>query len=188
MTSKQNIKAEASEINRMINGGVSFEVEVTIKRRKPGILGCIRKREQAKEKRKYTIYEPTLAVLDRLAAEQIKMEIDEKEMQSDLYRDKARRLAHDHAMRAARCLAILVVGEEGYKAQSCGSYCRYIYDHKKVDKLTTLFAHSIEPSKLTALTLLANTISNLGDFTNSIRLMSAARITAPVLVEENGKD
>ena len=50
MTSKQNLKAEASEINRMINGGgVSFEVD-DYQRRKPGILGCIRKREQAKEK------------------------------------------------------------------------------------------------------------------------------------------
>ena len=187
MTTKQKKEAEASEINRLIESGVTFEVTVTVKKRKPGVLGYLQQRQRVEEKRRYTMHEPTLAVLDRLAAEQVQMAMDEKEMQSDIFRDKARRLAHDHAIRAARCLAIMVAGEEAFTVQQRGSYCRYTYDEKSVNKLADLFAHNIEPSKLTSLTILANTISNLGDFMNSIRLMSAARITAPALVEENAE-
>ena len=187
MTTKQKKEAESSEINRLIEAGVSFEVTVNVRKRKPGPLGYILPRTRTQEKRRYTMHEPTLAVLDRLAAEQVQMAMDEREMQSDFFRDKARKLAHDHALRTARCLAILVAGEEAFSVQQRGSYCHYTYDEKSVGKLAELFAHNIEPSKLTSLTILANTISNLGDFTNSIRLMSAARITAPALVEENAE-
>ena len=48
-----------------------------------------------------------------------------------------------------------------------------------INKWTTLFFHTIKPSKLVGLSEAVTSVSNLGDFINSMRLMSGARTTQP---------
>ena len=64
---------------------------------------------------------------------------------------------------------------------------RWIEDTKKLDELTSLFARKIKPSILYKLYVLVNTMGNLGDFMNSIRLISTERTTMPIRIEENNE-
>lgn len=47
------LEREQSELRQMIGEGITFDVEVTYTRRKPGLLGFFRKREKITE-RKYS--------------------------------------------------------------------------------------------------------------------------------------
>ena len=184
MTQQERIDAERQELNLLINRGVNFDVERTVYKRIPGIIGFFKPRVKTTETLKFNIQEPTLSTLDRLSAEQIELVIDEAVMQSDNGVAQARKMVNQHCKRLARIVAIAALGQDYMQTVQAGGIVRYIPDHKKLDQLTEIFYKNIKPSKLLQLTILVNTMSNLGDFTNSIRLMSAARTTIPIRIEE----
>jgi hypothetical protein len=187
MTDKEKINAEKQELNLLINNGMTFTIERTVYRRPAGFCSFLKRRVPEKESIQFKIEEPTLSTLDRLAAEQIDLVIDETIMQSDAGITEAKKLTHDHAGRMARILAIAVLGQDYLKPIQIGSRVKYEYDDKRLDELTELLKNNIKPSKLVQLTLMVNTMSNLGDFINSIRLMSATRTTMPTLIEVKEK-
>jgi hypothetical protein len=164
------LEAEKRELNLLINNGLSFEIEKTVKKRQKGFLGFFKKRVRETEKMKFTIQEPTLYTLDRLSREQIEFSIDEKDFRLNGVA-KVRGLVLDHSRRCARIVAIAVLGN-GWE------------DRTRLQALENLFFKTIKPSKLMDLVRLINTMSNLGDFMNSIRLMSAVRTTMPGRIEE----
>lgn len=178
MTDFDKIQAEKAEINRLIQNGLSFQIDRKLTKR--GLFG----KKQSNETQAFTMYEPTLAVLDRLAKEQLELDADEKELMSGNGQNEARRLAAKHAKRMARIVAIAVLGEDLFIPERVGGMNRYQEDSKSLRKLTALFENSLRPSKLIQLVHLINTMSNLGDFCNSIRLMSVNRTTMPDRIEE----
>ena len=104
MTENDNSKLEAleleqSELRLMIQEGVTFDVDVTHYRRKPGFWGYFRKREKVTEKRVFKIEEPTLNTLDRLSALWLQMEIDETRLQEADYLNAAKKMANKEAKR-----------------------------------------------------------------------------------------
>lgn len=181
-------EAEKQELNRLIEKGVTFEVERTIRAKQHGFLGFIKPKVEKKETLKFTIQEPTLSTLDRIADEQIELKIDESIMSSDNGLQEAKKLVGEHGRRLAKIIAIAVLGQDGLKQTNGVGGIKYVYDYKRLEELTELFFHNVKPSKLIQLTIFINTMGNLGDFTNSIRLMSAARTTMPILVGENKED
>ena len=68
-------------------------------------------------------------------------------------------------------------------AEGSGKFVVYV---KRLNELTSLFTRRIKPSRLYQIYILIQTMCNLGDFLNSIRLMSADRTTMPIRIEENG--
>lgn len=180
------LEQEKAELNALINKGVSFEVadtKIEVKRR---FFGLIKKRVVVEVKRRFKIEEPTLGTLDRLSAEWIEFAIDEATLQSDDGMQKARTLAHSHSMRCAKVVALAVLGSDYLiPTPGKGGVVRYVEDTKELEYLTYLFARQIKPSKLYQLYVLINAMCNLGDFLNSIRLMSADRTTMPIRIEEN---
>lgn len=186
MTDEQKIEAEKQELNLLVNRGVSFDVERTIYRRPKGLFGIFKKRIPTKEKLKFQIQEPTLSTLDRISSEAVEMIIDETIVSSDAGLSEARKLTNQHALRCAKIIALAVLGQDYMKTIQSGNQVKYIPDNKRLEELTRLFAENVKPSKLMQLTLLVNTMSNLGDFMNSIRLMSGARTTMPNRIEDNG--
>lgn len=182
---KTSLEQEKEELNALIRKGVNFEVKdiqvVTTKR----FFGLIRKRQLVEVVRKFTIEEPTLSTLDRLSSEWIELAIDEKAMKSDDAMVKARTMAHKHSIRCARIVAIAVLGVDRLKCSIKGGVPHYVEDTEKVEALTDLFARTIKPSRLHQFAVLVNSMSNLGDFMNSIRLMSTDRTTMPIRIEEN---
>lgn len=182
---KTDLEKEKSELNALIKKGVSFEVKDFEVVKKKRFFGLFRKKELVEVTRKFTIEEPTLSTLDRLSSEWIEFAIDEKAMQSADAMVKARTFAHEHSIRCARIIAIAVLGVDRLVCKTKGGYPHWVEDTEKLNKLTDLFARSIKPSKLHQFAILVNSMSNLGDFMNSIRLMSTDRTTMPIRIEGN---
>ena len=181
----QALEAEQNELRLMIKDGITFDIEVTHYRRKPGILGYFRKREKVTEKRVFKIEEPTLNTLDRLSALWLQMEIDETRLQEADYLNAAKKMANKEAKRLAEVVATAVLGEDYYTAIDKGGYFKRTENKQELKRLTSLFLHTVKPSELFTLAVLITNVSNLGDFINSIRLMGATRTSDPThLIEQ----
>ena len=177
---------EKQELNRLIGKGMVIEVNRNILERK-GFWGLFKKPTKKTETLTFTINEPTLSTLDRLSSEQIELYIDEKVMRSEDGVCEAKKLSKEHARRMAKIVAIAVLGQDYVIATKKRGVVKYLYNDSLLNELTEIFFHSVKPSLLLEYIMLISTISNLGDFTNSIRLMSAARTTMPILIEESKK-
>ena len=185
MDIEKNIEAERQELNLLISKGVTFDLQRTIYVRRKGIFGILKKRVKQAENTKYTIKEPTLSVLDRISAEQIDLTIDENIMSSEKGVQQAKKMVLEHGRRMARIIAIAVLGTDALQTILGSGGVKYVYDFKRLDQLTEILFMNLKPSKLYQLAFMVNTMSNLGDFTNSIRLMSASRTTMPIRIEES---
>lgn len=171
---------EMAELNRLIGRGLKFKVERVKMIRRPGFFGRFRRPVKKTETLEFELHEPTLAVLDRLGAEGLEMEIDENVMSSSDGVSAARALTAKHAIRMARYVAIAVLGEDYTTPVDKGNgVIKYVEDRAKLKELTELFAHCIKPSQLYKLVIAINTIANMADFTNCIRLASSNRTTIP---------
>ena len=180
------LEQEQNELRHMINQGLTFDVEVTYSRRRPGFFGFFRKREKVTEKRVYTIYEPTLATLDRLSALWLEMEIDETRLNDAHYLATARSMANKEAKRLAEVVAVAVLGEDLYDTTEKAGTFIYKPNEDRLQHLASTFFHVVKPSQLFTLAVLITNVSNLGDFISSIRLMSATRTSDPManLIEQ----
>jgi hypothetical protein len=186
MKKEEKIKAEHEELNKLIRNGMFFTVERRVYRRQPGFRGYLRKRELIVTQEKLVVQEPTLAILDEVAAEQIELEIDEEKLSKTDWMNIVNKMKYDHSRRLARIVALHVLGEDYFICTQRGSAVEYTKDKKRLKELTDLIQHGTKPSYLSQLAEMVSTISNMGDFTNSIRLMSASRTTMPILVEQKG--
>lgn len=181
-----SLEQEQNELRHMINQGLTFDVELTYTRRRPGFFGFFRKREKITEKRVYKIQEPTLATLDRLSALWLQMEIDETRLGDDNYLATARQMANKEAKRLAEVVAVAVLGEDYYDITEHRGAFSYKPNEDRLQRLAATFFHAVKPSDLFTLAVLITNASNLGDFISSIRLMSATRTSDPMgnLIEQ----
>ena len=182
------LQQEKNELNALIRHGITFEVkdtEVSVKRR---WFGLRRKKTIREVTHRFTICEPTLAVLDRLSAEWIEFQIDDEKLQSTDGMARARNMVRTQAERCARVVAIAVLGEECWIPQPHGTVTIWKEDTARIEELTRLFMRHVKPSKLHQLFVLINTTCNLPDFLTSIRLMQTERTTTPNRIERNNTD
>lgn len=172
---------EREELNILVKQGIRFSITRKVRRRKRGLKGLFQRPQVDTVKEDFVIQEPTLSVLDRLSAIWVEMGVD-KDLSGGGTEvlAAAKRTVKDNAKRMARIIAIAVLGED-YHITEIGANGRvkHYNDDKELDRLTALFAHTIKPSKLVGLAEIVTSISNLGDFINSMRLMSGARTTQP---------
>jgi hypothetical protein len=184
----KTLEQEKAELNALINKGVQFEVvdaDFEVKKR---FWGLFKKRIPVKALKQFKIEEPTLGTLDRLSSEWIEFAIDESILKSDDGMQKARTLAYEHSLRCAKLVAIAVLGSDYLIPRYVTKdVVRYDEDTERLEYLTALFARTIKPSNLYQLTILINAMCNLGDFLNSIRLMSSDRSAMPIRIEENNE-
>ena len=170
---------ERNELGRLINEGYTFAIEVVCSRRWYQLW----KPRTWRERRSFTIAEPTLSTLDRIARESIEVTIDEARVNGKTPLDEAKQLAARHAERAAHILAIATLGESRFKPNT-----RYTEDTERIARLSALFLHNITPSRLLELFSAVIAMMNLGDFTNSIRLIATNRTAMPSRVETELED
>lgn len=180
---KRQLEQERQELNTLIGKGVSFEIKDVEVETQSQFFGLVKKHIRNEVTRKYTINEPTLATLDRLSREWVEFAIDDDALKSSDGMNAARTLARTQAIRCARVIAIAVLGEDRLIPMPGIGCTRWIEDEHKVEELTELFARTIKPSRLYQLYSVVNTMCNLGDFVNSIRLMCTERTTAPNRIE-----
>lgn len=183
---KEQLAQERNELNVLINKGMSFEVQDVEVQYKKYMWGLFKLKKLVSITRKFVIKEPTLGTLDRLSAEWLEFAVDDMTTETINVLSKARELVANNAERCARIIAIAVLGTDllvphvGFRG-----VVTYTEDTEKLDELTRLFIHKIKPSELYQIFLTIDTMCNLGDFINSIRLMSIQRTTMPIRVEEN---
>lgn len=188
---KTDFELEREELNLLVKQGIKFGVTYKVRRRKKGVKGFFQRPEVVTVKEDFEIQEPTLSVLDRLSAIWVEMEVNEDRLTAGGTETlaEAKRIAKDNAARMARIIAIAVLGEDYHVTEvGTGGRIRKYNDDKELDRLTALFFHTIKPSKLVGLSEAITSVSNLGDFINSIRLMSATRTSDPMtsLIEQQG--
>lgn len=153
-------QAEAAELDGLIENGLKF----TVPRRSIW-------RRIGKPERTFVIRQPYLGTLDRLSVEFLQMGFDEDMLKADTM-NEARRLTAENANRCARIVAIAVLNSQWKIKWLTGLLARY-------------FRWRITPQKLLNLTVIINQVSNVGDFINSIRFLSATpRTTAPSRIEK----
>lgn len=179
---KTDFELEREELNLLVKQGIKFSVTHKVHRRKKGVKGLFQRPEIVTVKEDFEIQEPTLSVLDRLSAIWVEMEVNEDRLTAGGTETlaEAKRIAKDNAARMARIIAIAVLGEDYHVTEvGTGGRIRKYNDDKELDRLTALFFHNIKPSKLVGLSEAITSVSNLGDFINSMRLQSGARTTQP---------
>lgn len=174
MTEQEKLLYEKHELDILISRGVDFDVKAKVREKRTGILGRIGFRKLVEKTVKFNIQEPTLAVLDKIAVEQLNFAFDEKDIKENGVQ-VAKKLVSLHGKKMARIVAIAVAGQQNLK------------NTKLINELTNLLFENVKPSQLMQLAMLINTMSNLGDFMSSIRLMSAARTTMPILIESDNE-
>lgn len=179
---KELAALERDELNLLIRSGVKFDIEYTIRRRKEGLRGYLQKKEIIKIKESYEMHEPTLSVLDRLSSIWLEMGIDEAALSlgGTTTLIEAKQIAAENCKRMALIIAIAVLGEDYHITEiDAKGRVKRLNDDKELNRLADLFYHAIKPSKLLTLSNTVTSMSNLGDFIGSMRLMSGARTTQP---------
>jgi hypothetical protein len=184
---KTALEMERAELNLLVQNGIKFNVTAKIRKRKKGIKGILGKKETFGETFTYEIKEPTLDTLDRISEISLKMVINEDELKGDGsdVLSKTKKLAKENARNLARIIAVAVLGEDYYETEithtpgGAMKIKRYKND-EKLNSLSDLFFHAIKPSQLVELASVVTSISNLGDFLVSMRLLSDARTTQPI--------
>ena len=169
------LEAEKKELRLLISNGISFVVNYKEKRkvRIPRWKHCkfIKKTQTIMEDKQIELIvkEPTAFTLDRLSAEYIELAIDESKVKENP-RQEARKLFMQHSKRMARIMAIAVLGNQWE-------------DKKELERLTDFLHKWVKPSQLHDMVQAIDLTNNLADFINSMRLMSSARTTMPIRVE-----
>lgn len=120
-----------------------------------------------------------------MSALQVDLDINEEAMRSDRALYEARHLTGEHSRRLARIVATAVMGQDYVQIRQVGGRTIYSNDDAGLEEIADVLFHGLTPSQLAELVVYINTISNLGDFCNSIRLMSAVRTTMPLRIEED---
>lgn len=176
------LEREREELNLLVQRGVKFDCYDKILRRKKGLRGFFSRPETVNETHTFEIHEPTLSVLDRISALSLAIDIDEATIKAEgeAAITEARQVTKENIMRMARVVAIAVLGEDYHviEVNRFGKVKKY-NDDKELDRLTALFFHSVKPSVLVGLVAMITGMSNLGDFINSMRLLSGARTATP---------
>lgn len=183
---EEKLELERKELDLLIQRGVSFECKDTEFVTETRFFGLFKKKTRKDVTRTFEVKEPTLGTLDRLSREWVELAIDDENAKSTDSMRHARTMAQRHSIRCARIIAIAVLDTDLLIPKpGKGNTTIWVEDTKRLDDLTNLFARNITPSTQNQLCVLINTMCNLGDFMNSIRLMSTDRTTMPIRIEES---
>ena len=165
-------KREVNELNVLIDKGVEFSITYKVLKRK------FFKSTVETVTKKFTIKEPTLAVLDLISSESIKLDINEENIKENTMQE-GKRHVKKYAKDMSRIVAISVVGEDCFVMKNR----RFEVDNNSIDKLQHLFYHTIKPSDLYKLCTIILSVGNIGDFLNSMRLTSGAITTKKIDID-----
>lgn len=154
MDKQEQLNIEGRAIDTLLNNGISFEMP------RKGLLKYI-----LGKTKKYIIRQPYLGTLDYITKEYLSMNVDEKVLKSATI-EESWQLTANHTQAMARIIAIAILNSK-WRIKFLTGY------------LSRKLMWELNPSKLRSISVLIAAISNTADFTNSIRLMSGMRTTAP---------
>lgn len=165
---ENNINSLQNELRKAANAGFEFEVVIKNKTKVKGFWGFFQKRILTEEKRLFTIKELTMGIFDRISIESAKMEdvktdVDDFESYMKVY-------ARKHSKTMGRIIALAVLGSDYFYYENN----KIKTDDSSLNDLINCFNTFIKPHDMLNLLQLIDIASNLGDFMNSARLVTAA--------------
>lgn len=168
---EKDILAKRKVLRTIIDKGIKFTVNYTVKVRQKGLKGLLGKKVYEERKEEFTIKEATLNTLDRASEVWLRMDTAGVDAEGADKESEQWKLANASAKDMAECLAIIVLGER-YWAVEGG-------DKEELERLTDLFYKTVKPSQANDIATFINAAANLADFANSIRLMKMSITTTP---------
>lgn len=166
-------RLERAELDTLTDKGTQFTIRYN---RRTGLL----RRRVKPVVKTFTIHEPTAAVLDEISSLALDIELDETGLAAGGLETiaAARRAVNKNAMRQAEIIAWATLGETAYDIMDGhGTIIRRV-NRKRIKSLANLIYSTATPTQLSNLANIVTSQSNLGNFINSIRLLSA-RTTQP---------
>lgn len=173
------LNQEKNELNRLINQGIQFTVEADVVETSRRLL-FFKTQRIVKKTMQFCISEPTLGTLDRISSISVDFDITDAKLKQVDDINKGMTIASQNARKCAKIIAYAVIGSE-FEVAETGKDGRVHYhkDTERLNYLTDLFMRTVKPSQLYQLVTLIDLMCNLGDFTNSIRLLASDRTTMP---------
>lgn len=165
------VLAQKRLLRSIIGKGIKFSVSYTVRVRQKGLKGLFLPKVNEERKEEFVLVEPTLSVLDRASEVWLRMNTEGIDREGPDTKIEGFKAVNNHARDMAECLAILVLGESYYAVDGG--------DEKELRRLTELFYKTVKPSQANDIALFIDTVSNVTDFTDSMRLMKMAVTTAP---------
>lgn len=168
------MSAEQNELNLLLQNGVKLTLRY--REKEPLTWRFWRKRKIINKTIQLTFKEPTLAVLDRVRLELLEIDFNEKRLNNknaDVVLEEGKRIAYGSCRNMARLIAIFALGESLWKF----SDNTFVEDSEELERLTAIILQSVQPSVMEQLITCLTSLSNIGSFINSIRLISAVGTT-----------
>lgn len=167
---EKDILAQRKVLRTIIDKGIKFTVNYTVKVRQKGLKGLLGKKVYEERKEDFIIKETTLDTLDRASEVWLRMDTSEADKEGAGEKEDWK-VANANAHDMAEALAIIVLGER-YWAVEGG-------DEEEIKRLTDLFYKTVKPSQCNEIAIFVNAVKNTSDFMSSIRLMKMSITTNP---------
>lgn len=171
MQNQEKKELEFNELIKLIGEGFSFKITYTINEKKWWQFW--KKNNLKTVEEDFKIKELTLGILDRISLESVELkEEDEQSVDSNYIKTYSRK----HYKRVARIIAIAVLGKnaEYLQKNAFGDY-DLVLNEIEIKRLSTKILSVLTPSDISKLLDIIDIESNLGDFINSTRKLTAAK-------------
>jgi uncharacterized protein YkvS len=178
-----DLAQELNEASVLTDKGIAFKITYKAINRKKGVRGVFQKKVIKTVTENFEIKQPTLNVLDRISAIAIEMIFDDSKLEGNalVLISNARELVVKNAKKMAQIVAIAVLGENYNVIEITNGRVVNHKNEKELKRLADLFYLTVNSQDLAVLANAVTTTGNLADFIKSIRLMSGARTTQPIV-------
>lgn len=173
------------EITKLINNGFPITLSETYVERKKGLLGFFSKPKKKTKEVTYIIKELTFNIIDLIALESQGLNLKNYEGKEGLAFNNS--ISRNDIKIMSKVIALAIMGTDYEYKVITGKREKYIRDEKGLKKIQNHLLQKIRPSDLFGILNLIDIHSNLGDFTNSIGLITGAAKRAN-LIEEKQPD
>ena len=162
---------EINELMKLISEGFAFTIKYRISKKKWWQFW--KKNTFKIVEEQFRIKELTLGILDRISLESVELkEEDEQSVDSHYIKTYSRK----HYKRVARIIAIAILGRDAEYLQKnpFGNY-DLVLNEIEIKRLSTKILAVLTPSDISKILDMIDIESNLGDFINSTRKLTAAK-------------
>lgn len=173
------------EITKLINNGFPITLSKTYVERKKGLLGFFSKPKKKTKEVTYIIKELTFNIIDLIALESQGLILKNYEGKEGLAFNNS--ISRNDIKIMSKVIALAIMGTDYEYKVITGKREKYIRDEKGLKKIQNHLSQNLHPSDLFGILNLIDIHSNLGDFTNSIGLITGAAKRAS-LIEEKQPD
>ena len=180
--SNDDLARKKREITRLINSGFNIDLSYNIITKQKGLFGWLKPKIKERKTESFLLKELTLNIIDRINL--ISLDIDFDKYKDLDPRSADKEISKDHLKRICEIVALCLIAEN-YEYQNDNG--KYIQNNKELKRVSNILLRAVKPSDVLGILQLIDVVGNLGDFTNSIRLIVSTQKRVN-LIEGNPQD